>query len=324
MPDKILHKYGLAAAIFMLLTVLACAEQAGGSWSEGAAMPTARSELAVTQLGERIYVAGGIGRWGTTGAFEAYYPSSNSWAALAPLPEQAHHLAMAAADGRIYVSGGYADLRFSPDRKSTWSYDPKVNQWRRVADMPGPRAAHKLVALGGKLYAVGGVGPESTALWVYDPTSDQWDTLQAPLPTAREHLASVAVGGKIYVIGGRWKGRGNLAVVETYDPLTGSWSRMADLPAPRGGHTAANLKGLIHVTGGEDLSSGNTFADHWVYDPATDRWNSNLAMPTARHGLDSAAADERWYVVGGGTGAGARTFLTLTSLIEVYIHRKQK
>jgi hypothetical protein len=47
-------------------------------------------------------------------------------------------------------------------------------------------------------------------------------------------------------------------------------------------------------------------------------------MPTARHGLDSATDDERWYVVGGGTGAGARTFITLTSLIEVYMHRNKK
>ncbi|MCH8240319.1 MAG: hypothetical protein IIB62_09785, partial [Proteobacteria bacterium] len=82
MTDYILRKLAMAAAIFMWFTALASAAQAGGSWSEGAAMPTARSELAVTRLGERIYVAGGIGRWGTTGAFEAYAPSSNAWARL--------------------------------------------------------------------------------------------------------------------------------------------------------------------------------------------------------------------------------------------------
>ena len=99
---------------------------------------------------------------------------------------------------------------------------------------------------------------------------------------------------------------------------------MADLPAPRGGHTAATLRGHIHVTGGEDLAAGSTFADHWVYEPATDRWHIGPAMPTARHGLDSTAVDAGWYVVGGGTSAGYRTFFTLTAVIEVYTPSKHK
>ncbi len=105
------------------------------------------------------------------------------------------------------------------------------------------------------------------------------------------------------------------------DPATDQWTSMADLPAPRGGHTAATIEERIHVTGGEDLASGDTFSDHWAYDPATDRWTAEPPMPTARHGLDSAVHSQRWYVVGGGTGAGARTFFTLTNLIEVYVAR---
>jgi hypothetical protein len=116
-------------------------------------------------------------------------------------------------------------------------------------------------------------------------------------------------------------GRGNLTVVEAYDPATDQWTSMADLPTPRGGHTAATIEERIHVTGGEDLASADTFSDHWAYDPATDHWTAETPMPTARHGLDSAAHGQRWYVVGGGTGAGARTFFTLTNLIEVYVAR---
>ncbi len=319
MRDKILRDLALAAFVFVWFAgCLVAPGVAEGPWNRGAAMATARSEIAVTKLDGRIYVAGGIGRLGTTDVFEVYDPATNAWRPLAPLPEAAHHLAMAAAGGRIYVSGGYANILFRPDRKSAWVYDPKADEWRRIADMPGPRAAHKLLTLGGKIYAVGGVGPDSTALWVYDTATERWDTSRAPLPTAREHLAAVAVAGKLYVIAGRWSGRGNLAVVEAYDPSTDRWTPMADLPAPRGGHTAAAVKGRIHVTGGEDLASGDTFANHWFYDPMADGWTAEPAMPTARHGLDSAAVDERWYVVGGGTGAGGRTFFTLTDLIEVY------
>ena len=318
MRDRTLHDLAQTAFLFTWVAVFATTARAEGSWNQGTAMPTARSEIAVAQFDGRIYVAGGIGRLGTTNAFEVYNPATNSWTRLAPLPLAAHHLAMAATGDRIYVSGGYANLLFRPYRKSAWVYDPMADKWQGIADMPEPRAAHKLVALGGKLYVVGGVGPKSTTLWVYDPTSGRWDTSRAPLPTPREHLAAVAARGKLYVIAGRWKGRGNLTVVEAYDPATDRWSRMADLPAPRGGHTAARLKGLIHVTGGEDLATGDTFGSHWVYDPATDRWKVEPAMPTARHGLDSATAGESWYVVGGGTSAGRRTLFTLTGLIEIY------
>lgn len=318
MRDRTLHDLAQAAFLFTWLAVFVTMARAEGSWNEGTAMPTARSEIAATQLDGRIYVAGGIGRLGTTNAFEVYNPATNSWTRLAPLPLAAHHLAMAAIGDRIYVSGGYANLLFRPDRKNAWVYDPKADKWQGIADMPEPRAAHKLVALGGKLYVVGGIGPKSTTLWVYDPETGRWDTSRAPLPTPREHLAAVAAKGKLYAIAGRWKGRGNLTVVEAYDPATDRWIRMADLPAPRGGHTAATMKDLIHVTGGEDLASADTFGNHWVYDPAADRWKVKPAMPTARHGLDSAADGESWYVVGGGTSAGRRTLFTLTGSIEIF------
>ena len=87
-------------------------------------MPTARSEIAVTQLDGRIYVAGGIGRLGTTDAFEVYDPLTNTWRSLAPLPEAIHHFAMTAAGDRIYASGGYGNMFFKPDRKSAWVYEP--------------------------------------------------------------------------------------------------------------------------------------------------------------------------------------------------------
>ncbi len=174
-----------------------------GSWSQGAAMLTARSEIAVAELGGRIYAAGGITLWGTTGVFEVYNPARNRWRTLAPMPEARHHLAMAPLGGRIYLTGGYADLSFRSDRKSAWVYEPEMNQWRPIAAMPAPRAAHKLVAVAGKLYVVGGVGPDPLALWAYDPEKDRWETSLEPLPTAREHLAAATIGGKLYVIAGR-------------------------------------------------------------------------------------------------------------------------
>ncbi len=113
----IVFTFGIGAVVLAWLAgCVASPRAAEGPWSRGAAMPTARSEIAATVLDGRIYVAGGIGRLGTTGAFEVYEPATDGWRALAPLPVPLHHLAMAAAGGRIYVTGGYDDIFFTPDR----------------------------------------------------------------------------------------------------------------------------------------------------------------------------------------------------------------
>ena len=48
-----------------------------------------------------------------------------------------------------------------------------------------------------------------------------------------------------------------------------------------------------------------------------DRWTAGADLPTPRHGLASAVLGDRWYVIGGGTRAGALTFISLTARVEV-------
>src|SRR5204863_9424185 len=115
-----------------------------------------------------------------------------------------------------------------------WVYRPLADSWQPAADMPAPRAAHASVVLDGLLYVVGGVGPRSNELWIYDPETNLWNSSRAPMPTAREHLTASAVDHKLYVIGGRWSA-GHLRTVEEYDPNTNTWTRKHDIPTTRGG-----------------------------------------------------------------------------------------
>jgi hypothetical protein len=88
MRERILRNFASIILVFTWLTgCISAPGVAEGPWSRGVPMPTARSEIAVTQLDGRIYVAGGIGRLGTTDAFEVYDPLTNTWRSLAPLPE---------------------------------------------------------------------------------------------------------------------------------------------------------------------------------------------------------------------------------------------
>ena len=75
---------------------------------------------------------------------------------------------------------------------------------------------------------------------VYDPATDGWSR-KTDMPTARSFAGTAVVDGKIYAMGGSAGARLNepaLAVVEMYDPATDTWTRKADMPAPRTDLTA--------------------------------------------------------------------------------------
>ena len=120
------------------------------------------------------------------------------------------------------------------------------------------------------------------------------------------------------MIGGRWAQVGNLPTVEVYDPEEDAWSRLPDMPTPRGGLTATVAEGRIYVVGGEALGSARTFAQNEVFDPATKRWERAADMPTPRHGMASASFGCRIAIIGGARAAGQRSLATLSSAIEIF------
>lgn len=292
-------------------------------WQVGASMPTARSEVTAAAWDGRIVVIGGLAgaawtRWQALDTVEVYDVEQDRWESAAPLPRGLHHTAAAAAGGRVYVAGGYDDPDFTADVREMWVYDPETDSWQEAPPMPGPRAAHVMVTIDEKMYVVGGVGPRSAQIWVFDTAQQAWEDSGITLPTPREHLAAVNWEGLLVVIAGR-DFQSNLGVVEAYNPADDSWQTLPPLNLPRSGFTAGVLDGVIHVTGGESLTSGNTFPTHEIYDAAAQQWVMAPSMPTARHGLSSAVVQNRWFVIGGSGGAGGRTLATLGTQNEIFV-----
>jgi N-acetylneuraminic acid mutarotase len=122
----------------------------------------------------------------------------------------------------------------------------------------------------------------------------------------------------LIVVGG-WVGAAQtvVAATEAFDPATGAWERLPDLPAARGGLGAIALDGKCHVIGGErwDIPFPGTFQEHDVLDPKTRTWAAGAKMPTARHGFGLALADGALFAIGGGTGQGN----TYTTAVERYV-----
>ena len=287
------------------------------SWSEGAAMPTARSEITATNIGDDIYVVGGFDVSGdASDVVEVYNVKNNSWKSIAPLPQALHHSAVTSYDGKIYVVGGFFSREWIPTNQ-LFIYDPIKNQWTEGKSMPTPRGALNALFVKGTLYAVGGQD-EARILNIneaYDPLTDTWIS-KAPMLTGRHHAASTTVDNKIYVTGGRTAGSSpivNVNVNEMYDTETEKWTAVGLMPSKRSGIAAAAINNSFFVFGGEDIT--RTYGNNEKYDTEDGKWTSQEPMPTPRHGLAAVSVNNRIFVIGGGPEPG----LSVSGVNEIYL-----
>ena len=100
-----------------------------------------------------------------------------------------------------------------------------------------PSLAHTRAAaavVGDKLVLGGGQNEKKLV-----PQTEVFDgksrTDAADLPTPREHLAAVSDGFYVYTVGGRFLSTDkNSAAFERFDPESGEWVKLVDMPTPRG------------------------------------------------------------------------------------------
>jgi len=92
---------------------------------------------------------------------------------------------------------------------------------------------------------VGGLNSESAA-WVYSWETEAWTTT-GPLQQGRLYHSCVEAAGSVLVAGGWDAGLAPVQSVEHYDPVTGIWSYMPDLPESIAAPVALQL---LHGEGG--------------------------------------------------------------------------
>jgi N-acetylneuraminic acid mutarotase len=142
-------------------------------------------------------------------------------------------------------------------------------------------------------------------------TGGTWQTL-APMPTARQELATAALNGKIYAIGGYNSSGMPTNIVEVYDPATNTWTSAHPIPRALHHNCAAVAAGKLYSFGGP---STQTF----VYDELNDSW-SEVASMLFFQTLSPAVGvfNDKIYVAGGSsTGIGGEGN-SKQNLVEVY------
>jgi N-acetylneuraminic acid mutarotase len=98
----------LAAALLAGGALLAAAAfaQGTGRWIMGTLMPSARTEVAVAEVGGKIYVVGGFGG---ERELEVYDPAADRWSRGASIPRALHHAAAVGLNDKLYVVGGFVE-----------------------------------------------------------------------------------------------------------------------------------------------------------------------------------------------------------------------
>ena len=276
------------------LKLAARKSQPASQWRSLPNVPTARLQMAFTVLDGKIWVAGGMLHGAGLQTVESYDPQTGAWQSQPSLPIPLHHATAATYRGEVVVIGGASDNLAQASNKV---FALRGDSWVELPSLGHARAAAAAAVVGDKLVVIGGQNAKQLVAQTEVFDGESWKQA-ADLPTPREHLAAVSDGVYVYTVGGRFLASDkNSAAFERFDPESGNWQKLVDMPSPRGSFGAALIDGRIVAVGGEEPTRVLGTAE--MYDIADGTWAIVSPMPTPRHAEAVAAVGSTLYCIGG-------------------------
>ena len=203
-------------------------------------MPTKRYLTAVVCSGRSLVVAGGSTGGKKLSTVEVMDTETLQWSTASSLPHPLYQASATLCGDQIYMLGGWdqndkqsksvftcslaALLQFCQPqslvvRLNTLLLASRPKVWHQLADTPVTLST--CASLHGRLLAVGGKdsdGKETTAIHMYNTTTNSWETISHMTTPRSECLVAVLTHNKLMVVGGRtpdsaWPGTGTCIVV---------------------------------------------------------------------------------------------------------------
>jgi hypothetical protein len=172
-----------------------------GTWTMMTSMDTPVSGAAGVVLSDTIYVIGGFDGTQITTHVQIYDPTTDSWSYGTPMsiPRSEHEAVV--VDGLVYVIGGTLNIN------DVEIYNPMTDEWSNGPSLPETRFSIAVIERLGNIYVIGGSDTQVASIYkntvfVYDPSTGLWSSLDDPLPTARGTCDAAVISDTIYVIGG--------------------------------------------------------------------------------------------------------------------------
>jgi hypothetical protein len=218
---------------------------------------TRGGHTATLLTGGLVLITGGWNLMGVLSSAELYDPASEKFTTIGSMSiRRGGCTATLLNDGRVLICGGTGrDVTASAEL-----FDPVRKSFTPTGSMTVPRYSHTATLLpGGRVLVAGGLTRRDAVLAsaeVYDPGTG---TFSAVGDMAEQRCKQAAVGlsgGEILILGGTdqtaW--RGDLALIERFDPERGNFIRIPDMKRPRarfGMAVAPLADGSLIVAGGD-------------------------------------------------------------------------
>ncbi len=244
----------------------------------------------------RVLVAGGLAQMGAdfvaTATCEIYDPASNSWTATGHLHEaRENHAAILLTDGRVLVAGGRVNNALA--LKTSEIYNPATGTWLEAGPMLTVRKSPKFALLpDGQVLVAGGNGHEQSAPRLkycerFNPDTGKWTDTGDLIIGRRTYEMTSLDDGRVLLDGGNLSvaGGSQRKDTETYNPATGTWTKVGDLNPGRDQHEQVRLPdGRVLAAGGfvgpGSAQTVTRICD--LFDPTTNVWTQTRALVVPR------------------------------------------
>lgn len=204
-----------------------------------------------------VYVIGGVNhsghRWSdgrSLNTSECLDILKSQWKSLPPMqyPRSSHGIA--ALNGLIFVAGGESDSLIYDNVEI---YDRLDNQWTRGCNLRQARSCFGMCSLDNYLYALGGwIGNAAgNGIERFNSKTNEWQ-IYDKLVGARYAMGVLAHEGLIYIIGGFDEHNNAIRTLESYNPVTKEFQKLASMNEKRGYFGCTVLHNQIYVAGGMD------------------------------------------------------------------------
>lgn len=261
------------------------------AWTELAPLPAYRQGGIVMPFGNKIVV--------TLGAVSTNAPQSATWIGTLPSTTSAvRSLAITPAAGATAAPGTGATTGGVVKREAFSLADDgsiiatnlasgAVRLVARASSKPFAGTGGAIDVLGKKLYVFGGTGLAAGRVQIFNTGTRRW-TVGKSMPFASAGGAAVGdVAGKIYVAGGIVAGQVT-ANVARFNPVTGTWTRLANLPVARTDLYASSDGRKLYFSagqaGGADGTPTGTVDDAvQIFDPKVQKWSAEGAPGWPAH-----------------------------------------